>query len=123
MINPLTSNSMYDASLNGVNLKKDETKAESFENALKAAAAEKDDEKLKQACQDFESYFIQIMFKEMRNTTMTGQGLIPTSNAEEIFRSMLDEEFSKEAAKGEGMGLAKTLYEQMKRQGTSVLNE
>ena len=70
---------------------------------------------IRKAAEAFESYFIQIMFREMRRTTFDEQGLFPRSNAERIFTDMLDEEIAKSAASGRGIGLADMIYRQMTR--------
>ncbi|WP_058486002.1 rod-binding protein [Defluviitalea phaphyphila] len=87
-------------------------KAEEFEKVLEKAKEEKNDEALKNACKEFESYFIHQLFKEMRKTIQSG-GLIQKSRAEEIFQDMLDEEYSKNATKGQGIGLSDMLYKQL----------
>jgi flagellar protein FlgJ len=72
--------------------------------------------KIKEACQAFESYFLQIMFREMRKTTFSSSNdIMPKSFAQEIFQDMLDEEYSKLAAQSGGIGLAEMLYRQMTR--------
>jgi flagellar protein FlgJ len=88
-------------------------KLENFEDVLKKAAEEKDDKALKEACQEFEAYFIHQLFKEMRRTIQSG-GLIEKSQGEEIFQEMLDEEYAKNASKSDGIGLANMLYKQLK---------
>ena len=67
------------------------------------------------AAEAFESYFLQIMFREMRRTTFDQGGLFQRSNAERIFTDMLDEEIAKTAAGGRGIGLADMIYQQMTR--------
>ena len=72
------------------------------------------DEALKQACRDFESIFLSIMFKEMRKT-VPEDGLIEKSVGTEIFEEMHIEELSKEIAnRDEGLGIAEMLYKQFK---------
>ena len=72
------------------------------------------DEALKQACRDFESIFLSIMFKEMRKT-VPEDGLIEKSAGTEIFEEMHIEELSKEIAnRDEGLGIAEMLYKQFK---------
>lgn len=78
------------------------------EAALKERSAQ-----IRQAAEAFESYFLQIMFREMRRTSFDEGGLFPRSNAERIFTDMLDEEIAKSAAGGRGMGLADMIYRQM----------
>ena len=69
------------------------------------------------ACKTFEGYFLQMMYKSMRNTVDTSGSFMKQSNAEKIFQDMLDEENSKKAAgSGNGIGLAEMLYKQLSRQ-------
>ena len=70
---------------------------------------------IRQAAEMFESYFLQMMFREMRNTTLNENSFIPKSHAERIFQDMLDEEVSDQAAAAGGMGLADMIYRQMTR--------
>ncbi|TCK93369.1 flagellar protein FlgJ [Natranaerovirga hydrolytica] len=71
-------------------------------------------DELKQVCQEFEAYFLEQMFKSMRNTVPDG-GLIEKSHGEEIFEDMLYQEYAKEASKTESLGLAQMLYQQLSR--------
>ena len=92
-----------------------------FRELLAAAIADTEEAlierrgQIRQAAEAFESYFIQIMFREMRRTTFDERGLFPRSNAERIFTDMLDEEIAKSAAAGRGIGLADMIYQQMTR--------
>ena len=70
---------------------------------------------IRKAAEMFESFFIHMMFREMRRTTFNEQGLFPKSNAERIFTDMLDEEVANNAARGGGIGLADMIYRQMTR--------
>ncbi|MDR1689782.1 MAG: rod-binding protein [Clostridiales bacterium] len=98
------------------NLNRQIQKTDSFKDALEKAAANQNDMELLNACQEFEGYFIQMMYKEMRKTIDTSKSYIQKSNAEEIFQGMLDEEVAVSAAKkGSGIGLAEMMYKQMKR--------
>lgn len=85
-----------------------------FKQLLQQAKESNDTEKLKSACQQFESVFINILMKNMRDTVTEG-GLIKKSHAREMFEGMLDQEISKEVAKGGGIGLAKLMYEQLSK--------
>ena len=92
-----------------------------FRELLAAAIADTEESlnerraQIRLAAETFESYFIQIMFREMRRTTFDERGLFPRSNAERIFTDMLDEEIAKSAASGRGIGLADMIYQQMTR--------
>jgi flagellar protein FlgJ len=87
-----------------------------FQSALDSAMENKDKTQLRKACVAFESYFIQMMFKEMRKSVDSSGGILPKGQAEKIFEEMLDEEAAKSMAKGRGIGLAEEMYQQMSRQ-------
>ena len=90
---------------------------ELLENTL-AGIRERDEAErvqIRKAAEMFESFFLHLMFREMRRTTFNEQGLFPKSNAERIFTDMLDEEVSNAAARGGGIGLADMIYAQMTR--------
>lgn len=92
-----------------------EKKTEDFQKQLEIAMAKQEDEALQEACQQFEAFFIQQLWKEMRNT-LSKDGLIPKSHGEEIFQEMLDGEYAKQSTKNGGIGLAKMLYQQLSSQ-------
>ena len=71
---------------------------------------------IQEAAEAFESYFLQIMLREMRRTLPEDGGIIPTSQGERIFTEMLDEEKAQEMARAGGIGLAQTIVQQMTRQ-------
>lgn len=93
------------------NAKRD-VKNNEFEKLLKKAYDQKDKEKLKKACKDFEQIFLGIMYKQMR-ATVPKSSLIEGSFARETFEEMLDERIAQEAAKGQGIGLADVLYKSL----------
>ena len=70
---------------------------------------------LRRAAEMFESYFLHMMFREMRRTSFDEQGLFPRSNAERIFTDMLDEEIANSATRNGGVGLADMIYRQLTR--------
>lgn len=90
------------------------TKDDAFVKLLEDAKTKQDDAKLKSACEQYEAYFIKQMFSEMRKT-VPDSGLIENSSAMKTYQGMLDDEYSKSAAKGEGIGLAKALYLQLSK--------
>jgi len=85
---------------------------DAFKTALEKAASEKNLDKLKEASQEFEAYFVNTLLKVMRNTIQEG-GLVKKSQARETFEGMLDEEMAKKIAKGGGIGLADMIYQNM----------
>lgn len=69
--------------------------------------------KLREACEGFESIFIQKMWQEMRNTVPKG-GMMHSSQ-ERIWQDMYDQELSKSMTSAGGIGLADMMYEQLTR--------
>lgn len=92
---------------------KDKINEKEFETLLKEATAKQDDKALKEACQEFEAYYLQQLFKEMRKT-VPESGLLEKSAGREIYEDMLYEEYAKEMSKGNATGLADMLYKQLK---------
>jgi Rod binding domain-containing protein len=80
------------------------------------AISDKEDAQMRQAAQMFESYFLNMMFTQMRSVNFDEDGFIPRGNAERIFTSMLDEVIADQAAEQGGFGLADMIYAQMTRQ-------
>ena len=68
-------------------------------------------EKLKEACQGFESVFIQKLWEQMRKN-VPQEGYLH-SKQEAMYQSMYDQEFSKKMADAGGIGLGDMLYEQL----------
>ncbi|MCR4591290.1 MAG: rod-binding protein [Lachnospiraceae bacterium] len=75
------------------------------------------DDELMDVCKEFESYFIEQMFKNMEK-------MVPKSEMEsnyaasisDYYKEELIKDYSAQAVKnGQGLGLAQKLYEQMKR--------
>jgi flagellar protein FlgJ len=73
-------------------------------------------EELMDVCKQFEAYFLEQVFKEMEKTIpeedSSDSGM---STMKSYYKEQMIQEYAAEAADGEGVGLAKTLYEQMKR--------
>lgn len=81
---------------------------------IKPPGRPKEDADLKAVSRQFESLLVNQMVSAMRKTVIR-QGLIPESNAEKIYQSMLDQQYSERIAEGEGMGLSKLVYERLLR--------
>ena len=80
-------------------------------NKLESAYSEKDDAKLKEACEGFETLFLNMMLKEMRKTVPESES--SNSYAMGLYQEMLDEEIAETAAKGKGIGIADAMYNQL----------
>ena len=74
------------------------------------------DEELMDACKQFESYFVEQMFKQMMKT-VPEDPLDQGSNSMlvDYYKDNLVKEYASAATDKEDLGLAKMLYEQMKR--------
>jgi flagellar protein FlgJ len=75
-----------------------------------------EEEKLLDACKQFESYFVEQMFKEMMKT-VPKDALDTGSNSMlvDYYKDNLVKEYASQATEKESLGLAQMLYEQMKR--------
>jgi flagellar protein FlgJ len=71
-----------------------------------------DVKKIKDLSKDFESVFMEQMFKTMRESVQKS-GLIDGGNAEDIYRSMLDSEYAKSMATQGSTGIASMIERQL----------
>ncbi|MBC8259947.1 MAG: rod-binding protein [SAR324 cluster bacterium] len=72
-----------------------------------------DDAKLRETANEFEAIFIKQMLKSMRKSTVESE-LLPKSEGEKLFRSMLDEQYARLSAKSGSLGLGEMIYQQLK---------
>ncbi len=124
-INKIGDLSNLNSNISTFNISKSENKINEFEKVLSEANKNLDDEELRGACEEFETYFIQTMYKEMLKTVNDEKSFIKKNQGERIFTDMLNEERAKESVKGGGIGLADMMYAQMKREqiaGDSPIN-
>lgn len=111
-INPSPSGVPLAAGIQNTVLSK---KNNDFQEVLKQVQSEKDDKKLKEACQEMEAIFVNLLLRQMR-ATVPKSGLLEESAAGSIYQEMLDEEYSKLIAKSPGnLGIGEMLYRQLKR--------
>jgi flagellar protein FlgJ len=69
-------------------------------------------EKLKKACADFESLFLNYMLKSMRSS-VPQDGITNKSEESKMFTSMFDENMANEIASSGGLGLGDILWRQL----------
>lgn len=91
-------------------------------NSKLSAAGSKDysgatDEELMEVCKDFESYFVEQVLKQAMDTFagMEEASSGSMSTLQGYYKDNLIKEYSEKITANQDMGLAKTLYEQMKR--------
>ena len=75
------------------------------------------DRRLREKCSEFESLLYSTMLQSMRKTVDKCE-LFYGGQAEDIFTSMLDDEYAKILSKNSRNGVAEALYQQLKRQQT-----
>ena len=93
---------------------KNTEKTNEFQKLLDDIVREKDDQELKKACEEFESYYLQELYGEMRKT-IPENTLLDKSEGRDIYEDMLYEEYAKLSSKGSGAGLAQMLYKQLSK--------
>ena len=71
------------------------------------------DAKLRETASEFEAIFIQQMLKTMRETSFESD-MLPKSEGEKIFRSLLDEQYANLSAKSGSLGLGEMIFQQLK---------
>lgn len=79
--------------------------------ALRARAREDQEAALDQVARQFESLFLQMMLKSMRDAS-PGGGLLDSQQSE-FYREMYDQQIALEMTRGEGIGLADVLKRQL----------
>ena len=89
--------------------------AKKLEESLNSSNLENStDEELMDVCKSFEAYFIEQMYKEMKNTVKSEDD----NNAYmQSFGDILTQSYAEDATESGGIGLAQMLYESMKRSG------
>jgi len=78
------------------------------------------DAKLRQACADFESIFVNYILRSARKA-LPQAGLFGDTHEGKIYESMMDEQMARSVARGRGLGLGELLYDQLKRHGKPSL--
>ena len=75
------------------------------------------DDELLDACKQFEAYFLEQVFKEMQKTVdvFKSDSSDPNNNLVDYFQDNAIQELAATSTELQGLGLAQTLYEQMKR--------
>jgi peptidoglycan hydrolase FlgJ len=85
------------------------------QSAAGTGLSDKQRQQAKKVSQDFEGLFVGMMMKSMRETVgkdeLTGGG-----HGEEVYRSMLDQQYTDAVVKRGGFGLAKQIEKEIIRQ-------
>lgn len=73
---------------------------------------ERDLERLKDACNEFEAIYINEMLKTARKT-IPDDGLFQKDNATKMYEEMMDMERARSMSQNSSLGIASAMYEQM----------
>ncbi|WP_408955180.1 rod-binding protein [Natroniella sp. ANB-PHB2] len=98
--------------VNNTNLNEAENK---FKDLLEQEASTKTDQKdeqLKAVSQEFESIFLSMMFKQMRDATLKSD-LLDSGLSREVFEDMYYDQIAEDAASREQLGIAEAVYQQL----------
>ncbi len=120
----LNSVNSQSTTVNGLNndaakIAQEANKLESFQDKLLQA---NDDAELKEACDQFEEYFLNLMFKEMNKTINkddSENSMFKESQAESITKDYLYQEYAKSMTAAGGIGLSNQMYTQMQKQNAA----
>jgi peptidoglycan hydrolase FlgJ len=77
-------------------------------------AVQPDSDRLKKACMDFESIFINEMLKNADRSSFGDQGLLK-GNDGKIIKSMFNQTLAETLVTGDGMGLGNLLFEKLNK--------
>ena len=89
-------------------------------SALERNLQTRNDEKIKQACSDFEAIFIKQMLDAMRKT-VDKTSLLGGGMAEEIFEDMIYDEYAKKMSNTGNFGLKDMLYRQLSTNSSKII--
>ncbi|MEY4761435.1 MAG: hypothetical protein RLZZ200_1291 [Pseudomonadota bacterium] len=84
-------------------------------SALRQDVRSKDPEAIKAVARQFEALFTSMMLKSMRDATPK-DGLF-SSDQQDFYQEMFDQQIATQMSKGKGLGLAEMLVHQLKRTG------
>ena len=75
------------------------------------------DEELLDVCKQFESYFLEQVFKEMQKSVdcIKDDNSSPNNNLVDFFKDSAIQSLASTSTETQGLGLAQMMYEQMKR--------
>lgn len=94
------------------------SKAEALQGKLANGSSITDEDELKEACKEFEAYFMEQVFNSMMETTKVFSDDEEDGYASKMvdyFKDFAVQELCDNVTDGNGLGLANILYEQMKR--------
>ncbi len=90
--------------------------ASKLESKLEGDFTKSTDAEMLDACKQFEAYFVEQMFKSMMATVPKNEDSSSyATNMMDYYTDEMTKKLAEDTAEGNSLGLAQTLYEQMKR--------
>lgn len=88
-----------------------------LEQTLNSDLSEATDDELMEVCKEFEAYFTEQMFKAMQKMVPESDEdqSASTKQLQDYYKDEMIKNMAESSVEGTGLGLAQTLYEQMKR--------
>ncbi len=110
-------NSLGSTYLNSIAQNAQSSNTGKVEKTLKGDFTKASDEELMDVCKEFEAYFIEQVFKNMKSAMVPAQESSDgaTKTLVDYYEESLTGEYAKKASEQQTNGLAQMLYEQMKR--------
>lgn len=108
-------------SLDGINpygnYNMDTTSTGKLEETLNSDLSKATDDELMSVCRDFESYFVEQMFKAMQKMVPESEENVSASTKQlkDYYKEQMTQSYAEQASEEGGFGIAQVLYEQMKR--------
>ena len=91
-------------------------KVNKLEQTLGSDLSTATDEELMGVCKEFEAYFLEQVFKAMQKMVPDSENQSSsTKQLQTYFKDEMVQKLAKDSTETNGLGLAQTLYEQMKR--------
>lgn len=96
--------------------KTNDQSASKLEGKLESDFTKATDDEMMEACKQFEAYFVEQMYKAMIDTIPKSENTTAyTSNLMDYYTDEMVQKLATDSTETGGLGLAQTLYEQMKR--------
>lgn len=89
--------------------------ASKLESQLETDYSKATDDELMDVCKQFESYFLEQVFKQMWKTVSQSEESGSNATMMEYYRDQMFQKLASDSTEQNSLGLAQTLYEQMKR--------
>ena len=99
-----------------LNQQTDNVSSKKMQDTVSKDYSKATDDELLDVCKQFEAYFMEQVFKQMEKTIIKDEESSGTTTAlVDYFKDSALQELTKTSTETQGLGIAQTLYEQMKR--------